>query len=186
MRNKLKVLFGFMVLSLLIMRPAPVYADWHGHDHGHSHATFGFNFSFWPDRYYYHPHVIYYPEPDYVVVSPPSYQPIMVNGVTYYLNNGTYYLYTDYGYQTVPPPVQVVQIPSTVVNQSAPAVVITQSVSATTSADTEGSFVVNIPNDKGGYTAVTIKKSGNGFVGPQGEFYSEFPKVSQLKIMYGK
>ena len=47
-------------------------------------------------------------------------------------------------------------------------------------------FTVNIPNDKGGYSAVVIKKSGNGFVGPQGEFYPDFPKVSQLKIMYGK
>ena len=47
-------------------------------------------------------------------------------------------------------------------------------------------FTVNIPNDHGGYTAVVIKRSGNGFIGPQGEFYPEFPKVSQLKIMYGK
>jgi hypothetical protein len=47
-------------------------------------------------------------------------------------------------------------------------------------------FTVNIPNEHGGYTAVIIKRSANGFVGPQGEFYPEFPKVSQLKIMYGK
>ena len=47
-------------------------------------------------------------------------------------------------------------------------------------------FTVNIPNDHGGYTAVVIKRSGKGFTGPQGEFYPEFPKVSQLKIMYGK
>ena len=47
-------------------------------------------------------------------------------------------------------------------------------------------FTVNIPNDHGGYTAVIIKRSGNGFIGPQGEFYPEFPKVFQLKIMYGK
>ena len=47
-------------------------------------------------------------------------------------------------------------------------------------------FTVNIPNDHGGYTAVIIKRSGNGFTGPQGEFYPEFPKVSQLRVMYGK
>ena len=46
-------------------------------------------------------------------------------------------------------------------------------------------FTVNIPNDHGGYTAVLIKRSGNGFTGPQGEFYPEFPTVSQLKIIYG-
>ncbi len=50
----------------------------------------------------------------------------------------------------------------------------------------QNEFTVNIPNNHGGYTAVVIKRSGNGFTGPQGEFYPEFPKVSQLKIMYGK
>lgn len=50
----------------------------------------------------------------------------------------------------------------------------------------QNEFTVNVPNDHGGYTAVVIKRSGNGFTGPQGEFYPEFPKVSQLKIMYGK
>ena len=47
-------------------------------------------------------------------------------------------------------------------------------------------FIVNVPNDRGGYTAVVIKKSGNGFTGPQGEYYPEFPKVFQLEIVYGK
>ena len=47
-------------------------------------------------------------------------------------------------------------------------------------------FTVNIPNSQGTYTAVTLRRSGNGFVGPQGEFYTEFPRVEQLKAMYGK
>jgi hypothetical protein len=47
-------------------------------------------------------------------------------------------------------------------------------------------FTVNIPDKNGGYTAVVIKRSGNGFTGPQGEYYPEFPKVFQLEIMYGK
>ena len=47
-------------------------------------------------------------------------------------------------------------------------------------------FTVNIPNDHGGYTTILIRRSGNGFIGPQGEYYPQFPKVSQLKIMYGK
>jgi hypothetical protein len=54
------------------------------------------------------------------------------------------------------------------------------------SPDNGDAITVNIPNNKGGYTAVVLKRSGNGFVGPQGEFYSEFPKVSQLQTMYGK
>jgi hypothetical protein len=63
---------------------------------------------------------------------------------------------------------------------SAPQVLVTQTQVA------DDVITLNIPNDKGGYTAVVIKRSGNGFIGPQGEFYSDFPKVSQLKIMYGK
>lgn len=47
-------------------------------------------------------------------------------------------------------------------------------------------FTVNIPNAHGGYTAVVIKRSRNGYIGPQGEFYPEFPKISQLEIIYGK
>ena len=57
--------------------------------------------------------------------------------------------------------------------------------SATSGAASE-SFTINIPNARGSYTSVVVKRSGNGYVGPQGEFYSEFPKVSQLQEMYGK
>ena len=47
-------------------------------------------------------------------------------------------------------------------------------------------FTVNIPNEHGGYNAVVIKKSGDGFVGPQGEYYPEFPKTFQLQMKYSK
>jgi len=52
--------------------------------------------------------------------------------------------------------------------------------------DMPDQMTVNIPNDHGGYTPVVIKRTANGFIGPQGEFYPQFPKVSQLKVMYGK
>ena len=67
-------------------------------------------------------------------------------------------------------------------------VVIQSAVSASAPAvtGTGDSITVNIPNDKGGYNAVVLKPSGKGYVGPQGEFYSEFPKISQLQVMYGK
>jgi hypothetical protein len=47
-------------------------------------------------------------------------------------------------------------------------------------------FTVNIPNTHGGYNAVVIKRSGDGFIGPQGEYYPEFPKVFQLQMKYGQ
>jgi hypothetical protein len=50
----------------------------------------------------------------------------------------------------------------------------------------QDTFPVNIPNNSGGYTSIVIKRSSNGYVGPQGEFYAQFPSVAQLKAMYGK
>ena len=177
MRTTSKILIILSGLILFTLRPAVSYADhWHHRDGGH-HSHFDLSFSFFP--WYYHD--------DYVLVSPAvvnpipvHYQTVYVNGVSYYVNNGNYYLYDGYGYQLVSPPVTVVQ-PAPVL-AAAPAQV--TSVSAT--PETENSFTLNIPNDQGGYTAVTIRRSGNGFIGPQGEFYSEFPKVSQLKLMYAK
>jgi len=34
-------------------------------------------------------------------------------------------------------------------------------------------FMVNIPNDKGGYSSVMLQKSGNRFIGLPGEFLPE-------------
>jgi len=182
MRSLAKAIWVFLFLSLLILKPTPSFAWWHG---GHDHGYIGVNLGVWPGYYgpyYGHYYDPYYP--DYVLVSPStSYQPVIVNGTTYYVNNGAYYLYTAYGYQSVPAPVGTAQtIVTTQPVVSQPAV----SVSAPTGVETEESFTVNVPNAKGGYTSVLLKPSGKGFVGPQGEFYAEFPKVSQLKLMYGK
>jgi hypothetical protein len=54
--------------------------------------------------------------------------------------------------------------------------------STTYSGDT---VTVNVPNNNGGYTAVVLKRSGNGFVGPQGEYYDQVPTTEQLQAMYG-
>jgi len=53
------------------------------------------------------------------------------------------------------------------------------------SSDADGNFIVNVPNNTGGYTPIRIQKSGNGYVGPQGELYYPFPQITQLKAMYG-
>jgi hypothetical protein len=45
---------------------------------------------------------------------------------------------------------------------------------------------VNVPNSNGGYTSVILKRSGNGFVGPQGEYYDQVPTTAQLQAMYGR
>lgn len=48
------------------------------------------------------------------------------------------------------------------------------------------SFIVNIPNSDGTFTAVKLVKQDNGYVGPQGEYYNSHPTVEQLKVLYGK
>ena len=44
---------------------------------------------------------------------------------------------------------------------------------------------INIPTSKGGFTPVRLVKHKNGYIGPQGEFYSGHPTVAALKALYG-
>ena len=69
-----------------------------------------------------------------------------------------------------------------VVAQPAPAV-ISQPASTTYSGDT---VTISIPNNSGGYTSVVLRRSGNGYVGPQGEYYDQVPSTTQLQAMYGR
>lgn len=189
-------IFSIIMLSLVVMYPNSSYADWDGDHHGHdrdrdhSHrSSFNLRFSLWPNSfyyhrpYYYHPNYYrtsYYVQPDYVVVPAVTYQPVVINGITYYLNNGTYYQYTPQGYQVVPTP--IVYQPASVLDDEDNSIDTATPVTATT----DGYLTVNIPNGHGGYTPVELKRTPKGFVGPQGEFYAQFPTVAQLKLMYGK
>lgn len=141
-----------------------------------------------------------------VTTVPAECRPVIIEGTPYYLINGTTYVSTSAGYQVVPPPNAVVvqppppdaaaPVPVTMapvpVAASAPAPVAPPVTAAppppasATPVAADNVFTVNIPNSKGTYTTVTLTRSGNGFVGPQGEFYTEFPRVEQLKVMYGK
>ncbi|MBF0478017.1 MAG: hypothetical protein HQL26_00905 [Candidatus Omnitrophica bacterium] len=204
---------AFIIAVILVAQPKSSCAD-RGDRHFyryHDRPHFGMRVSLIPDDYftvslgrsrYYYYDGLYYDQigTEYVIVNPPigavvnaipsDFQPIIINGMTYFTNNGIYYVYTPRGYQVVPQPV-IVQPAPVIVNQqpvvsepsTSPASTVT---AAPASENTEDSFTVNIPNDKSGYTAVVIKRSANGFTGPQGEFYPEFPKVAQLKLMYGK
>ena len=102
---------------------------------------------------------------------PPRHTTVIVGGVPYYYDNQYYYRQlSDGSYVVVEPPV-VVQAASPVMVQTVPAVA-------------EAS-TVNIPNSRGGFTSVTLRRSGNGYVGPQGEYYAQYPTVQQLQLMYG-
>ena len=117
---------------------------------------------------------------------PPRHTTVIVGNEPYYYYDGTYFRPSPGGYVVVPAPVVSQQV--IVVPPAAPVVVVTPpAMTALSLVTTELSAVtVNIPNVKGTYTAVTMRRSGNGFIGPQGEYYPEFPKVEQLKLIYGQ
>ncbi|MBF0483341.1 MAG: hypothetical protein HQL25_01410 [Candidatus Omnitrophica bacterium] len=181
-------------------------------DRDHNRFSFGLRLSFLPRNYvylysggddYYYVDGIYYTRRfgDFVAVRAPIgvrvrtipsyYQQVILNGVTYYTYDGVYYVYTTQGYQVVPQPIiNVVNVAPTLVAPTVQTVPVAPmepqgNASLATSQD-DNTFTVNIPNSKGGFNAVVIKRSGTGFVGPQGEFYQTFPKVEQLKVMYGQ
>jgi len=43
---------------------------------------------------------------------------------------------------------------------------------------------INVPNSNGSYTPVTLIKRNNGYIGPQGEYYTTHPTIEQLKALY--
>ena len=110
---------------------------------------------------------------------PPRSTTVVVAGTPYYYYDNYYYKPYPYGgYVVVPPP--VLTQPVMVMPQAAPAAI------AQPQPQTQEESTINIPNTRGGYTAVMLKKAGTGYVGPQGEYYSDNPTVEQLKVLYGK
>ena len=134
---------------------------------------------------YYYVNGIFYQKRDrgYVVVAAPrgavvskiphGHKVIVDNGKRYYPFKGVYWRRTPAGYI-------VVSNPTTI------ALGTPQTSSRKMSKYRGKSFVINIPNFDGSYTTVALTSSGRGFTGPQGEYYPEFPRVDQLKAMYGK
>jgi len=174
------------------------YYGWHDRPHWgyHMHYLPDHYFTIWVDgRRYFYSDGLYYSyigDGDYVIVNPPigayvnvippDFQPVNINGRLYYTNGGVYYLLTEHhGYKVVPTPV-VYEQPAQVVVTQAPAPVVVEAPAPVA----QDAFPVNVPNNSGGYTSVVIKKTDKGYVGPQGEFYANFPSVAQLKAMYGK
>ncbi len=137
-------------------------------------------------RYYYcdgvyytrgrHGYVVVVPPPGAVIRDiPPYYQPIIINGVPYYTSDGIYYQYTPRGYVVVPQPGVTVVQPAHVIAPAVQTQNIVKSQSTVETQGTEESFTVNIPNSKGGYTAVVLKRSEDDFVGPPGRVLSRIP-----------
>ncbi len=154
------------------------------------------------DRYYFHGGRWYKPSRFWFDVAvpvitigaiveslPSGYTTVVVRGAPYYYYDNVYFqTYQSGGYIVAPSPIAVPTVAPK--SESTGTVAVTSSNVTNTGSNPPGTtqqdaFTVNIPNTKGGYTPVVIKKAQGGFTGPQGEFYTEFPSVEQLKIMYG-
>ena len=116
---------------------------------------------------------------------PHNYISFGISGLRFYYGEGTSHRKSVRGYVLANPPGYAV-VPTPVV-YAPQAVVVIPSVSAYTpkKADKE-TVVVNIPNSDGSYTPVILEKFKNGYIGPQGEYYTANPTVEQLKALYGK
>jgi len=47
------------------------------------------------------------------------------------------------------------------------------------------SYTVNIPTSNGAYKTIILTRSGDTYIGPQGEHYGHFPTVVELQAVYG-
>ena len=67
-----------------------------------------------------------------------------------------------------------------------PASTTTVVVPSTATVEVADETVLYIPNSDGTYTQIKLSKSGDGYIGPQGEYYPDRPTVAQLRVLYGK
>lgn len=104
---------------------------------------------------------------------------VWVGGHHYYFHAGVYYKPSPCGTYYI-----VVDDPHdyTVVEEKQ----VTQVYDDTVYESQQRDFVVHIRDNNGKLVTVRLSKSDDGYVGPQGEFYPEFPKVAQLKAMYAE
>ena len=133
--------------------------------------------------YHYHEGVYYRKDHHGYVITPPpigarishlprGYTKVYIDGSPQYVYNGVYYERTSRGYVVIEEPgPRYVKIRDTDGPKG--------------HGGHEASFEINIPNKHSGYTTVILQRSGDGFTGPQGEYYEEFPRVDKLKVIYG-
>lgn len=162
-------------LALIVALPsADAFARGH-EDRGrhHEYVVVGHERLHYRDGRFYRPwwfgfeFVIAPPRGVIVTILPVGHRTVFVRGATYYYYDNIYYRSCPTGYEVVPAPVVV---PSATYTPSAPGQTVT----------------INVPNSNGSFTPITLVKQGNGYIGPQGEYYSGNPTVDQLKVLYGR
>ena len=105
---------------------------------------------------------------------PPHYSTVYVGNVPYYYDGTYYYQRGSSGYVVVQP------VAAPVVVAPAQTVVVAQPVGY------NRSVTIQITNRNGTVTNVMLVRKGNGFVGPQGEYYDTMPTTEQLSAIYSQ
>ena len=113
---------------------------------------------FWPSFFGFGLFVAQPPMGAVVTYLPAGHRTLIVSGNTYFYDRDVYYRSCPTGYVVVPGP----------------------------SGNFNGEqIIINVPNSRGTYTPVILVRQGNGFVGPQGEYYGSV-NIDQLKALYGR
>lgn len=104
---------------------------------------------------------------------PRGYHRKLVNNRIYYVYNDVYYLKDARGYVVVDKPGGYDRSDRKMVKNK-------------TVVNSSETITINIPKMNGQYEPVELVVEDDGFIGPQGEYYEEFPKVADLKVIYGQ
>ena len=103
---------------------------------------------------------------------PRGHKKVRIGKRHYYVHNGVYYISVSNGYEVVKDPT--------------PGYSVTKRVKVYADHDDYDfeTFTLKIPRKYGGYESIRLTRDGEGFVGPQGEYYDRFPRVAQLRVIY--
>lgn len=165
---------GFVLLvSFILMMPGQevLARDDHGrrHDKHHEvvvtkHKKYHYRDGrfYWPTFFNFGLFVVRPPFGAVVTILPSRHKTLVFGGTTYYHYDDIYYRACPGGYMVVPAPVPSLNVSPGVER-----------------------ITINVPNARGGYTPVVLAKYGDGYIGPQGEYYPGHPTVEQLKVLYG-
>lgn len=182
----------FWLIAILLAAFVFSYSDayaWGGGDHGHGHGHYYYRGGRWYDNgWFWGGAAITALTIGAMVASlPPRYEVVYVGGAPYYYCDNVYFRQCPQGYVVVPTPVIAaapVAVQPGVVMPAAP--IMPAAPVAQPQEQGAGTAVINVPNTHGTFTPVTLTKYGNGYIGPQGEYYEGNPTVEQLRTLYGK
>jgi hypothetical protein len=116
---------------------------------------------------------------------PDDYTTYYVDGSPYYYCDGSYFSPYSNGYMVVPAPDLSNAVTAEPMVQTAPEAIPAEAAAEQSQSTSTGPITINIPNSKGGFTRVKLAKGKDGYIGPQGEFYSGHPTIAELKVLYG-